>query len=73
MCVCERRSETDIRSKGESIYCQQTNVNSHEVTVAQRVHVLQHVAFVEQGVLQTQLAKQAAVAVISDGQVVPVE
>lgn len=64
--------ETGVRSKREWTTCQRTNVNGHEVAVAQRVHVLQHVAFVKQGVLQTQLAKQAAVAVISDGQVIPV-
>lgn len=64
----------DARKQTEESKCrQQTNVNGHEVAVAQRVHVLQHVAFVKHGVLQTQLAKQAAVAVISDGQVIPVE
>lgn len=48
-----------------------TNINSHEVAIAQTVHVLQHVALVEHGILQTQLAKKAAIAVVSDGQVIP--
>lgn len=71
--VLMKNAPENTCSRRESVSCQWTYVNSHEVAVAQRVHVLQHVAFVKQGVLQTQLAKQAAVAVISDRQVVPVE
>lgn len=41
------------------------------MAIAQTVHVLQHVALVEHGVLQAQLAKKAAIAVVSDGQVIP--
>jgi len=48
-----------------------TDVDGHEVAVAERVHVLQHVTLVENGVLQAQLAEEAAVVVVSYRQVVP--
>lgn len=53
--------------------CHRTNVNSHEVTVTQRVHVLQHVTFIKHSILQTQLAEKAAVVIVSYGQVIPIK
>lgn len=41
------------------------------MTVAQSVHVLQHVTFIKHSVLQTQLTEKAAVTVVSNGQVIP--
>lgn len=40
------------------------------MAIAQAVHILQHVALIKHGILQAQLAKQAAIAVVSDGQVI---
>lgn len=47
-------------------------IDGHEVSVAQRVHVLQQVAFIEHCILQLELAEQAAVTAVSNGQVVTV-
>lgn len=49
-----------------------TNINCHEVTVTQGVHVFQHVTFVKHSILQTQFAEKAAIVVVSYCQVVPV-
>lgn len=57
-----------VRARGRG---GRTDVDGHEVAVAQRVHVLQHVALVEHGVLQPELAEKAAVALVSDRHVVP--
>lgn len=48
-------------------------INSHKMPIAQRVHVLQHVAFIKNGIYQPQLTKQAAVAVVSYCQVITVK
>lgn len=48
-----------------------TYIDGHEVAVAQRAHVLQHVALIEHGVLQFELSEQAAVVVVAGGQSVP--
>lgn len=43
------------------------------MAVAQSVHVLQHVTFIEHSILQLHLAEKAAVAIVSYGQVIPVQ
>lgn len=53
--------------------CWRTNIDSHKVAIAQRVHVFQHVTFIKHSVLQTQLTEEAAIAIVSDSQVVPVK
>lgn len=59
---------------GESILRphKSTNINRHKVTVAQSVHVLQHVAFIKHSILQRQLAEKATVVFVSNSQVIPV-
>lgn len=41
-----------------------TDIDGHEVAVAQRVHVFQHVALIKHCILQPQLAEQTAVMVV---------
>lgn len=63
------QKQADVRGTKTKKMC--TNVDGHEVAVAQRVHVLQHVTFIEHGILQTQLTEKAAVAIVSYCHVIP--
>lgn len=52
---------------------QLTNINRHKVAVSKRVHVLQHVTFIKQCILQTQFTEHTAVVIVSDGHVISVK
>lgn len=48
-----------------------TDIDGHEVAVAQRVHIFKHVALIKYGILQLHLPEETAVIIISNCDVVP--
>lgn len=68
-----KKNHSGVKKKKKKTTQRSAYINSHKMPIAQRVHVLQHVAFIKNGIYQPQLTKQAAVAVVSYCQVITVK